>query len=318
MYQIGTSEANIYASRTDAGLAFLTDLNAINYLSILMYFYTSIRLIITNIFLYSNNLSAYTQIIMGLFIAIGTLIWPLVIILPVLIRQINQYERGIVLTMGKYSTTWDPGWKILIPVFQRLIKVDIRVKAVDVPDQEAITKDNIPVRINAVIYFRVISAEKAVLDVEDFFYAVSQLAQTTMRNAVGEVTLDELLAEKAAISERIKKTVDDASDEWGIDVQTVELKDIILPDSLKRTIAKVAEAEREKQAVIINSQGEVEAAANMAEAAETLSKQPGALHLRTLQSINDLSSDQSNTTIWMVPVEGLKALDAIGSLVNRK
>lgn len=236
-------------------------------------------------------------------------VWPLVILLPLLIRQVNQYERGIVLTMGKYSRTWQPGWKILIPIFQRVIKVDIRIKAVDVPDQEAITKDNIPLRINAVIYFKVISAEKAVLEVEDFFFAVSQLAQTTMRNSVGEVTLDELLANKKEISEGIKKTVDAASDPWGIDVQAVELKDIVLPENLKRTIAKVAEAEREKQAVIINSLGEVAASENMAKAAHTLSQQPGALHLRTLQSINDLSSDQSNTTIWMIPLEVVKAME---------
>jgi len=237
--------------------------------------------------------------------------WPLVFIIFAMIRQINQYERGILLTMGKYSRTYEPGWKIIIPVFQKMIKVDIRVKAVDVPDQEAITKDNIPIRINAVIYYKVVHADKAVLEVEDFFYAVSQLAQTTMRNAVGEVTLDELLANKAEVSEKIKTTVDNASDPWGIDVQSVELKDIVLPESLKRTIAKVAEAQREKQAVIINSEGEVDAADNMAKAAATLGKEPGALHLRTLQSINDLSSDQSNTTIWMVPVEGLKALDAL-------
>ena len=242
-----------------------------------------------------------------------SILWPLVILLPVIIKQVNQYERGVVLLFGTYQTTWKPGWKIQIPIIQRLIKVDIRIKAVDVPDQEAITRDNIPIRINAVIYFKVLDAEKAVLEVEDFFYAVSQLAQTTMRNAVGEVTLDELLANKASISEGIKKTVDDASDAWGIDVQSVELKDIILPESLKRTIAKVAEAEREKQAVIINSQGEVEAANNMAEAAKTLSMQNGALHLRTLQSINDLSSDQSNTTIWMVPIEGLEALKSVAN-----
>ena len=242
--------------------------------------------------------------------------WPLIFVVFAMIRQINQYERGIVLTMGKYSKTWGPGWKILIPVFQKLIKIDIRVKAVDVPDQEAITKDNIPVRINAVIYFKVLNAEKAILDVEDFFYAVSQLAQTTMRNAVGEVTLDELLSNKSEISEKIKKTVDGASDPWGVDVQSVELKDIVLPESLKRTIAKVAEAQREKQAVIINSEGEVEAAANMAKAAHILNKEEGAIHLRTLQSINDLSSDQSNTTIWMIPVEGLRALDALGKMKN--
>ena len=249
---------------------------------------------------------------MDILFAGSFIIWPIIGLLILVIKQINQYERAVVLTMGKYSRTWDPGWKILIPVFQKYIKVDIRVKAVDVPDQEAITKDNIPIRINAVIYFKVINARKATLEVEDFFYAVSQLAQTTMRNAVGEVTLDELLASKKEISDRIEKTVDESSDSWGVDVQSVELKDIILPENLKRTIAKVAEAEREKQAVIINSLGEVAAADNMAQAAETLSKQPGALHLRTLQSINDLSSDQSNTTIWMVPIEGLKALEGVG------
>lgn len=239
------------------------------------------------------------------------LIPPAIILLLICIRQINQYERGVLLTMGRYSRTWEPGWKILIPIFQRLLKVDIRVKAVDVADQEAISKDNIPIRINAVIYYRVMDAAKAVLEVEDFFYAVSQLAQTTMRNAVGEVTLDELLAKKKDVSEGIKRTVDRASDAWGIDVQSVELKDIVLPDSLKRTIAKVAEAQREKQAVIINSEGEVAAAENMAHAARTLANQPGALHLRTLQSINDISSDQSNTTVWMVPIEILKALEGL-------
>lgn len=241
------------------------------------------------------------------------LIWPFIFVLPFIIRQINQYERGVVLTMGKFSTVWGPGWKILIPIFQRVIKVDIRVKTVDVPDQEAITKDNIPIRINAVLYFRILDARKSVLEVEDFFYAVSQLAQTAMRNAVGEVTLDELLAKKKEVSFGIKTTVDAASDPWGIDVQSVELKDIVLPENLKRTIAKVAEAEREKQAVIINSEGEVLAATNMAKAAETLSTQQGALHLRTLQSINDLSSDQSNTIVWMLPIEALKALDSIAN-----
>ncbi len=227
------------------------------------------------------------------------------------IRQVDQYERGILFTMGKYTRMWEPGWHVIIPIFQRLIKVDIRVKAVDVPNQEAITKENIPIGINAVIYFRVKDPSKAILEVEDFFYAVSQLAQTTMRNAVGEVKLDELLSNKKQVSENIKKAVDDISEQWGVDVQSVELKDIILPESLKRTLAKVAEAEREKQAVIINSEGEVGAAENMAKAAGMLASVPGALHLRTLQSINDLSSDQSNTTVWMVPIEGLKALEGL-------
>ncbi|MDD5751811.1 MAG: SPFH domain-containing protein [Candidatus Peribacteraceae bacterium] len=239
------------------------------------------------------------------------LLFPLIIVLVVCIRQINQYERGVVFTMGKYSRTWQPGWKILIPVFQRLHKVDIRVKAVDVPDQEAITKDNIPIRINAVIYYRIADAAKAIIAVEDFFNAVSQLAQTTMRNAVGEVKLDELLSQKKEVSERIKLVVDRVSDEWGVDVQSVELKDIVLPENLKRTIAKVAEAEREKQAVIISSEGELAASQNVAKAAEMLASAPGALHLRTLQSINDISSDQSNTTVWMIPVEALRALEGL-------
>ena len=239
------------------------------------------------------------------------------VLLISMIRQIDQYERGIVFTMGKYSRMWAPGWHLLIPIFQRLEKVDVRIKAVDVPDQEAITKDNIPIRINAVIYYKINDAAKAVIEVENFFNAVSQLAQTTMRNAVGEVQLNELLANKAKVSENIKLVVDKVSDAWGVDVQSVELKDIILPDSLKRTIAKVAEAEREKQAVIISSEGEVASAANMAKAAAMLAASPGALHLRTLQSINDISSDQSNTTVWMVPIEALKALEGIAKKLEK-
>ena len=239
------------------------------------------------------------------------LLLPIIALILSFIRQVNQYERGIVFTMGKYSRMWDPGWHLIIPIFQRLEKVDIRVKAVDVPDQEAITKDNIPIKINAVIYYKISDASKAVIEVENYFYAVSQLAQTTMRNAVGEVKLDELLSNKKQVSENIKLVVDRVSDAWGVDVQSVELKDIVLPESLKRTIAKVAEAEREKQAVIINSEGELGAAKNVAEAAEILARTPGALHLRTLQSINDISSDQSNTTVWMVPVEALRALEGL-------
>jgi len=241
----------------------------------------------------------------------------LVVILLLSIRQVNQYERGVVLTMGKFSKIWQPGWHVIIPIFQLMHKVDVRVKAVDVPDQEAITKDNIPIRINAVIYYKVSDASKAILEVENFFNAVSQLAQTTMRNAVGEVQLDELLSKKQKVSENIKLVVDRVSDAWGVDVQSVELKDIVLPESLKRTIAKVAEAERERQAVIIASEGEMAAASNVAKAAETLAKSPGALHLRTLQSINDISSDQSNTTIWMLPIEALRALEGIGNKLSK-
>lgn len=227
------------------------------------------------------------------------------------IRQINQYERGVKFMLGKYIGTKNPGWRIVIPVIQSLTKVDIRVKAVDVPDQEAITKDNISVKINAVIYYKVSDAAKAIIEVENFHYAISQLAQTTMRNASGEVSLDELLANRDEISARIQKVVDEASDPWGIKVLNVELKDITLPEEMKRTIAKQAEAERERRAVIITSEGEVAAAENISRAAKMLADSPGALHLRTLQSINDIASDQSNTIVFAVPLEVLRALEGL-------
>lgn len=240
------------------------------------------------------------------------------ILILISIREIKQYERGVKFTLGKFTSLAQPGWRIVVPIFQKMAKVDIRVKAVDVPDQEAITEDNISVSINAVIYYAVKDAARAIIEVENFYYAVSQLAQTTMRNAVGEVTLEDLLKNRDKIAGRIKETVDLASDPWGIDVQSVELKDIVMPQDLKRTMAKVAEADREKKAVIINSEGELMASENLAKAASNLSASPGALHLRTLHSINDLSSDQSNTVVWMVPVEALRALEAIADNLKKK
>lgn len=230
-------------------------------------------------------------------------------VLVVVLKQINQYERGVLFTMGRYARVVHPGWRIVIPVFQRIVKVDLRVKAVDVPDQKAITRDNIPVTVNAVLYYSVSAAEKAIIVVENFRYAAAQFAQTTMRNIVGEVTLDELLAKRDAIAERIRQIVDAETDAWGLKVHNVELKDVSLPPDMERTIAKQAEAEREKRAVIITSEGEVAAAANMAKAAEILAATPGALHLRTLQSINDISSDKSNTVVFTIPLEILRAFD---------
>ncbi|MBU2523582.1 slipin family protein [Patescibacteria group bacterium] len=249
---------------------------------------------------------------------LATLIIPIIIILVISIRQINQYERGVMFTLGKFTGIKSPGWRLVVPIFQSLQKIDIRVKAVDVPDQEAITKDNISVHINAVIYYKVSDSSKAVLEVENFFHATSQLAQTTMRNAVGEVSLDELLQNREDISNRIKKIVDELTNPWGISVVNMELKDIVIPTDMKRTIAKQAEAEREKRAVIIKAQGEVLAADNIMEAAKKLNQTPGALHLRTLQTINDLSSDQSNTTIWMVPIETIRAMESVSEFMKSK
>ncbi len=214
--------------------------------------------------------------------------------------------------LGKYIGLMGPGWRLVFPIIQSYQKVDLRVKAVDVPNQEAITRDNISVSVNAVIYYKVHEADKAVLEVENFYYAISQLAQTTMRNAVGQVELDELLSQRDKVSENIRSIIDKATDPWGIKVLNVELKDITLPEEMKRVIGKQAEAEREKRAIIIKAEGEVLAAKNMAKAAETLSEAKGALHLRTLQSINDVSSDQSNTIVFAVPLEILRAFEKFG------
>ena len=233
-----------------------------------------------------------------------------VIIIIILLRsiiQVNEYERGIKFYKGKFSKILEPGWRIILPIFESYKKIDIRTKVVDVPEQDAITKDNVSVRINAVIYYKIFDASKAILEVENFYYAVSQLAQTTMRNAVGSVSLDELLSEREKLSESICKVIDDATDPWGIKVENVELKDITLPEDMKRVIAKVAEAEREKEAVITKARGEKEAAQNLAEAAKTMASTPGALHLRTLSTINDVSSDQSNTLIFCIPLEVMEA-----------
>ena len=239
-------------------------------------------------------------------IAIPTVVVLLIIIVLSGLRVVKEYERGVKFTLGKFSGVMKPGLRIVIPVIQSWQKVDLRVKAVDVPDQDCITKDNVSVRVNAVLYFKVSEASKAILSVENYFYATSQLSQTTMRDVVGEATLDELLANRDDISKRIQQLVDKATDPWGIKVDSVDLKHVELPENMKRTMAKEAESEREKRAVIIKAQGEVAAAANMSKAATMLSKAPGALHLRTLQSINDMSSDQSNTVIFAVPLEILK------------
>ncbi len=239
-----------------------------------------------------------------------------IIILLGSIKQVDEYERGILFTKGKFTKILSPGWQIVLPIFQSFRKVDIRTKAVDVPEQETITKDNVSIRINAVIYYKIFDAGKAICEVQDYYYAVSQLAQTTMRNIVGSVTLDELLSEREKISDGICQVIDKATDPWGVKVENVELKDVSLPEEMKRVIAKGAEAEREKVAILTKAAGEVEAAENLSKAAAMMSSSPGALHLRTLSTLNDLSSDQSNTIIFAVPIEVLKAVEGLGKKDN--
>ena len=212
----------------------------------------------------------------------------------------------------KYSGIMDPGLRIVLPILQSWRRIDIRTKVIDVPDQEAITKDNVSVKINAVLYYKVTDAKLSILEVRNFMYATSQLAQTTLRNIVGEVSLDGLLQKREDISNKIQVIVDKATDPWGIKIESVELKHVEVPKEMQRVMARQAEAEREKRAVIIKSQGEVSAAGNLAASAKNLIKYPGALHLRTLGTINDLSSDKSNTIVYALPKEVLLALKKIG------
>jgi regulator of protease activity HflC (stomatin/prohibitin superfamily) len=229
----------------------------------------------------------------------------LVALLPS-IRIVYEYEKAIVFRLGKYSRTLNPGFNFLIPIIERTEYVDIRTRVIDVPSQDTITKDNISIRVDAVLYFKVTSAESSVIEVRDFISATSQLAQTTMRNMIGEATLDELLSNREEISEKIRIIVDKATDPWGVKVESVELKHVELPEQMKRIMAKAAEAERVKRATIIRSQGEAEASKIVSEAAAILGKQEGALNLRTLQSLNDIASDPSNKVTFFVPLDILK------------
>lgn len=233
------------------------------------------------------------------------------------IKQVNQYERGIRFQFGKFIDEMLPGWRIVWPIIQSWERIDIRTKAVDVPDQEAITRDNVSARINAVIYYRIHKAEKAILEVENFYYAVSQLAQTTMRNVVGETSLDDLLSKRDQVADKIRKIIDLATDPWGVKVESVELKDILLPEEMKRVIARQAEAERERRAIIIRAEGENSAAENISKAAAKLSKTPGGLHVRTLQTLTELSADKNNTIVFVTPLEILRAFEGLAKKLNR-
>jgi len=237
---------------------------------------------------------------------ISSFILPITVIVVIFIisgiKQIMEYERGLKFTLGRFSGNLSPGLNIVIPILQSYQKVDIRVKTVDVPKQDCITKDNVSVNVDAVAYYYVFDVKKSILDVENFYYAISQLSQTTMRDVVGEVTLDEWLTSRDAISDKIRTIIDKASDAWGLKVDRVELKHVELPEDMKRIMAREAEAEREKRGIIIKSEGEVIAAENLGKAAAIIAKHPGAMQLRNLQTINDISADPSQKFIFF-PME---------------
>ena len=219
------------------------------------------------------------------------------------IKIVNQYERGVVLTLGRYSGIRQPGLRIVIPILQRMIGVDIRSPPIDVPKQEIITKDNVTVGVDAVVYLRVIEASKAVLETTNYVYATSQFAQAALRDVAGNADLDELLSKREEISEQIKKIVDAETDRWGIDVENVKIQNIELPQDMKRAMAKQAEAERERRAVVISAEGEKQAAQAVADAAAMLSKIPGGINIRTLQTLEKIAVEPSQKTLVVLPSE---------------
>ncbi|MCX6736838.1 MAG: slipin family protein [Candidatus Parcubacteria bacterium] len=234
------------------------------------------------------------------------------------LRIIDQYDRGIVLTLGKYTGTRQPGMTWIFIGFQRMIKIDMRITTTDIPQQEVITKDNVPVGINAVVYFQVQSAEKAILNIKDYTLAVSQYAQAALRDVIGGIELDSLLSEREKIAEEIQKTVVAATQSWGILVTDIKIQDIELPADMKRVMAKQAESERERRAIIIRAEGEFQASERLAQAAQVLSSTPGGLSMRTLQTIEKINPDPSKTVIFALPVEVFEGIKAISQAVKPK
>lgn len=230
------------------------------------------------------------------------------------IKVIDQYERGVVLTLGKFSGIREPGLRIVVPIFQRIIKVDQRVNTIDIPKQEVITKDNVTVNVDAVVYFRVKDAEKAILEVANFVYASSQFAQAALRDVTGNVDLDDLLSKRDEVSQQIEQIVDTETEKWGIDIENVKIQNIELPQDMKRAMAKQAEAERERRAVIITAEGEKAAAQGIADAAATLAKTPGGISIRTLQTLEKVSSEPSQKTLFVLPAD---LTDAISRVVGK-
>ena len=242
---------------------------------------------------------------MNLFAPIGILVL-IVFFLSAAIRILNEYERGVIFRLGRIIAAKGPGLIILIPLVDKMVKVSLRLVAMDVDPQDVITRDNVSVKVNAVIYFRVIDPTKAIVEVENYSYAMSQLAQTTLRSVCGQAELDELLSERDKINTELQEILDMHTDPWGIKVATVELKHIDLPSEMQRAMARQAEAERERRAKVINAEGEFQAATKLAEASKIIEKHPTALQLRYLQTMNEISTESNTTTIFPIPIEMFK------------
>jgi regulator of protease activity HflC (stomatin/prohibitin superfamily) len=229
-----------------------------------------------------------------------------VIFISSAVKILKEYERGVIFRLGRVIATKGPGLIILIPFIDKMVKVSLRLVTMDVPPQDVITRDNVSVKVNAVVYFRVVDPTNATIVVENFLFATSQLAQTTLRSVCGEMELDDLLSEREKINSQLQSILDKPTDPWGIKVTKVELKHIDLPQEMQRAMAKQAEAERERRAKIINSEGEFQAAAKLADAADIISKHPEALQLRYLQTLREIASENNSTTLFPIPIDLFK------------
>ncbi len=237
------------------------------------------------------------------FVFPGTLLVLFIVIVSNALRILREYERGVIFRLGRFVGVRGPGLIILVPFIERMVRVGLRTIVMDVAPQDVITKDNVSVRVNAVLYFRVIEPEKAIIEVEDFLFATSQLAQTTLRSVVGQAELDELLAERDQLNIRMQTILDEATDPWGIKVSNVEIKDVDLPVEMKRAMAKQAEAERERRAKVIHAEGEFQASERLSDAAKIIEKHPTALQLRYLQALTEIAAENNSTTIFPLPVD---------------
>ncbi|WP_456434448.1 slipin family protein [Thermosulfuriphilus sp.] len=236
-------------------------------------------------------------------ISFSFLLLLLILFLFSAIRILNEYERGVVFRLGRVIGAKGPGLVIIIPVIDKMRKVDLRTVTLDVPPQEVITKDNVSVKVSAVVYFRVLDANRSIIEVEDYFFATSQLAQTTLRSICGQAELDELLSEREKLNAKIQSILDQDTEPWGVKVSKVEIKEIDLPDEMKRAMAKQAEAERERRSKIINAEGELQAAQKLSEAARILSESPASIQLRFLQTLREVAAENNSTTLFPIPID---------------
>ena len=236
-----------------------------------------------------------------------TVAFVLIVLIANSLRILREYERGVIFRLGRFVGNRGPGLIILVPFIERMVKVSLRTIAMDVMPQDVITRDNVSVKVNAVLYFRVVEPDRAIIEVEDFYFATSQLAQTTLRSVVGQADLDELLAERDKLNAQVQEILDEATDPWGIKVVTVEMKDVDLPKEMKRAMAKQAEAERERRAKIIHAEGEFQASQRLSDAAEVIEKHPTALQLRYLQALVEVASENNSTMLFPIPIDFMKA-----------